>query len=91
MRETTYRSFVPCLLQRPPAHSSPAAPLLRTSQQKFLSGFTHSRFRKDRAKKKAPEPAAYFGNRELFTEEQAPGYVASLIKRATDRSKQRTT
>ena len=51
-------------------------------RQQFLSGFTHSRFRKDRAKKKAPEPAAYFGNRELFTEEQAPPYVASMIKKA---------
>lgn len=51
-------------------------------QQKFLSGFTHSRFRKDRAKKKAPEPVAHFGNRELFTEEQAPPYVESMIKKA---------
>jgi len=48
-------------------------------QQKYLSGFTHSRFRKDRAAKKAPDPAAYFGNRELFTEEQAPPYVESMI------------
>ena len=51
-------------------------------QQKHLSGLTYSRFRKDRAAKKAPEPEAYFGNRELFTEEQAPPYVASMIKKA---------
>jgi hypothetical protein len=36
---------------------------------------TLSRFRKDPMKGVAPEPAAHFGNRDLFTEEQAPPYV----------------
>jgi hypothetical protein len=74
---------------------TPSGPFLtgrafvRHIQQKFLTGFTHSRFRKDRAKKKAPEPAVYFGNRELFTEDQAPPYVESMVikKAAVGRSK----
>jgi hypothetical protein len=51
-------------------------------------GLTVSRLHKDRMSKDkdghprppvAPEPAARFGNRDLFTEEQAPPYVAKLI------------
>lgn|SRR5262245_48321995 len=57
-------------------------------QQKFLPGFKYSRFRKDRAAKKAPEPAAHFGPSELFYPSQAPGYVESLINRAEPETKQ---
>ena len=47
--------------------------------EKWGIGLTMSRFHKDRMseRKVAPEPAARFGNRDLFTEAQAPEYVAA--------------
>ena len=50
--------------------------------QKWGIGLTMSRFHKDRMSKRnvAPEPVARFGNRDLFTEAQAPEYVAKLIQ-----------
>ena len=50
--------------------------------QKWGIGLTLSRFHKDRMsnRKVAPEPAATFGNRDLFTEAQASEYVAKLIR-----------
>ena len=71
-----------------PSQPKPAEPLLTGRgfvthiQQNFLPDLKYSRFRKDRAKKKAPEPVAHFGNRELFSPDQARNYVASLIKKA---------
>ena len=44
-----------------------------------LSAFTRSRFQKDRMLGVAPQPAARFGNRDLWTEDQAPPYVARLL------------
>jgi hypothetical protein len=41
--------------------------------------FTRSRFYKDRMLGKAPEPAAKFGNRDLWTEEQIVEYANGLI------------
>jgi hypothetical protein len=51
-------------------------------QKEILPGLKYSRFRKDRARRKAPEPVAHFGNHELFTEEQAPADVDSMITKA---------
>jgi hypothetical protein len=50
--------------------------------EKWGIGLTMSRFHKDRMseRKVAPEPAARFGNRDLFTEAQASEYVDKLIK-----------
>jgi hypothetical protein len=46
---------------------------------------TKSRFQKDRMHRPkegplAPQPVARFGNRDLFTEAQAPEYISKLIK-----------
>jgi hypothetical protein len=56
-------------------------------------GLTLSRFRKDRMKDEsgasvAPEPVARFGNRDLFDPDQAPPYIARLIKPAEQRNDQ---
>lgn len=50
-------------------------------QEKYLTAFKHSRLRKDRAKKVAPEPVARYCPSELFHPSLAARYVESLIQR----------
>ena len=54
-------------------------------QQNFLPSFKRSRLHKDAMERDgrgrvAPRPAARYGNRDLYTEDQAPPYVAKLVK-----------
>jgi len=87
-------------LSTPQAKTKPAqsGPLLTGRgfvdhiRQHYLADFKYSRFRKDRAARKAPEPWAYFGPAELFHPSQAEPYIESLnVKSAARRSARSVT
>ncbi|HEY7551657.1 MAG TPA: hypothetical protein VH913_19335 [Hyphomicrobiaceae bacterium] len=48
---------------------------------KYLSAITVSRFEKDRMNGLTPEPAATYGNRQLYLAAQAIPYVEGLLAR----------
>ena len=56
---------------------------------KYLGALTISRFRKDCMDGLAPKPAAKFGRRNLYTENQAPSYVERLLKAPPARVKRK--